>query len=96
LLPHLGTAKAAPKTEKNDIVRARFIFVLPAKTPIEGCGSLQCRPTLWLQFCDNVKSVRWRKVREKTWPGIERSSNSGQVCLYKIHSAAIGVKGYEE
>jgi hypothetical protein len=53
------------KTEKNDIVRARFIVVLSAKTPIEGCGSLQCRPTLWLQFCDNVKSVRWRKVREK-------------------------------
>jgi hypothetical protein len=52
------------------------------------------------QFCDNVKSVAMailsidagRKVREKTWPGIERciKLRSG---LYGIQSAAVGVKG---
>ena len=72
LLPHLGTAKAAPKTEKNDIVRAPFIVVLPAKTPIEGCGSPHCRPTLSPQFCDNVKSVCWPQSSRKNLAGIER------------------------
>jgi len=65
------------------------------------CGEPQpSRGTLSPQFCDNVKSVAMailsidagREDREKTWPGIERciERRSG---LYRIHSAAIRVKG---
>jgi hypothetical protein len=56
--------------------------------------------TLSPQFCDNVKSVPMaipsidagREVREKTWPGVERCIEL-RLGLYRIHSAAVGMKG---
>ena len=76
-----------------------FSGVVEGENPSSGQKSLR-GGALSPQFCDNVNSVAMailsidagRKVREKTWPGIECciKLRSG---LYGIHSAVVGVKG---
>ena len=89
-----ATRQHAPKTEKNDVVRAPFIVVLHAKTPIEGCGSPQCPPTLSSQFCDNVKSVCWPQSSRKNLAGIERCIELRSGLFVQDTQCPIGVKGY--